>query len=289
MLTDEQQAARKIGSSEIAAALGISQYKTPLELYREKIGEAEPFAGNLHTQAGEIMEAAISDLYEHITGRKLRRMNQVQVHPEYPFLTATLDRVVVGEKRIVEIKNINFRSLREWGEEGTDEVPAHYLMQVHHQMLVMDWPVADIAAYFGGGDLRIYPVERSADMDAIIIDGAREFWRCVETRTPPPFDPSHPNALAALKRIYTGTTGEVVTGDSRMLAWAQVERDAAVQAARYSDIADGAKAHILAAMGEAAMLKLPDGSSYTRKTIKRSAYTVEPTEYVQLRFVKAAK
>ena len=286
MLTEEQKAARKIGGSDIAVILNLSPYKTSLELYKEKIGETPPFEGNLLTTAGTIMEAAISDLYEHVSGRKVRKSNIVHAHPKHDFLTANLDRVVVGEKRIVEIKNVSRNAAQQWGESGTDQVPMHYLMQVHHYLLVMDYPDADLVAYFGGGDLGIYPIKRSPDMDAIIIDAAAAFWECVQTKTPPVFDANHPRAVEALKRIYPGTDGTTVQGDEKLLAWSEVERDAGVQKARYEEVQDGAKAHLLAAMGEASVLTLPDGSSYTRKTVKRGAHEVEATEYVQLKWSK---
>lgn len=286
MLTDAQIAARKIGGSDIGIILGMNPYVTPTDLYRQKIGEVPPFEGNEHTQAGEVMEGAIADLYTLRTGRRVRRSNITHAHPVHDFLTANIDREVVGERRIVEIKNVGRHAAKQWGEPGTDEAPPWYLMQAHHYMLVLDYPAADIVAYFGGGDLGVYPVERSADMDAIIIDAARTFWQCVQTKTPPPFDPNHPAALDCLARLYPGTNGETVAGDDRLLAWTTVERDASEALARYEKIKDGARAHLLSAMGEASILTLPDGSKWERKTVARKGFTVEATEYTQLKWSK---
>ena len=286
MLTEKQHEARKVGGSSIGTILNLNPYQTPIELWKVDTGQVPPFEGNESTQAGEVMESAISDLYELRSGNKVRRSNITHVHKEHPFLTAHPDRLCVGMRRGVEIKNIGRNMARFWGESGSDDVPPYYLMQAHHCMLVLDYAEWDIVAYFGGGDMAIYPVKRSADMDAIIIDAARAYWHCVETRTPPVFDPNHPRAVEALKRIYPGTDGTTVQGDQKLLAWSEVERDAGVQKARYEDVQDGAKAHLLAAMGEASVLTLPDGSSYTRKTVKRGAYEVEATEYVQLKWSK---
>ena len=41
MLTPEQPEARRIGGSGII--LGLNPWRMPIDLYREKIGEAEPF------------------------------------------------------------------------------------------------------------------------------------------------------------------------------------------------------------------------------------------------------
>ena len=85
----------------------------------------------------------------------MRRSNITHAHPVHDFLTANIDREVVGERRIVEIKNVGRHAAKQWGEPGTDEAPPWYLMQAHHYMLVLDYPAADIVAYFGGGDLGV--------------------------------------------------------------------------------------------------------------------------------------
>ncbi len=57
---------------------------------------------------------------------------------------------------------------------------------------------------------------------------------------------------------------------------------------RYEKVQEGAKARILDAMGEAALITMPDGSRYTRKQVFRAAYSVEASEYVQLTYKKAS-
>lgn len=282
-LTEQQQKDRKIGSSDIAVILGLSPYKTIVELYREKIGEVPPFEGNDLTAAGTIMEQSIADLYEHRTGAKLRRSNITHAHPEHSFLTAHPDRFITGQRRGVEIKNIGRNAAREWGESGTQDVPPYYLAQCHHCMLVCDYPAWDLVAYFGGGDLCIYPIERSKEWDERIIEAGRAFWTCVETKTPPDLDPNHPAALKFL-RSNKIVNLDTLQGDAMMLAWAQVRADAKHEIARYEAIVEGAEAHIYKAMGDASAMTLPDGSTLTRKTVQRKAYTVEATEYVQLNY-----
>jgi hypothetical protein len=63
------------------------------------------------------------------------------------------------------------------------------------------------------------------------------------------------------------------------------------QAKEYNAVADGAKTHIKALMGDAAVGLVPglDGAGYTRKITKRKGFTVEDTEYVDMRFTKKPK
>ncbi|MGF6641821.1 hypothetical protein [Paraburkholderia sp. MM6662-R1] len=52
-------------------------------------------------------------------------------------------------------------------------------------------------------------------------------------------------------------------------------------------MSEGARNHILQAMGDAAIGLLPDGSAYRRKTISRKAYTVDAVTFTDCRHVKA--
>jgi hypothetical protein len=57
---------------------------------------------------------------------------------------------------------------------------------------------------------------------------------------------------------------------------------------QYQAVSDGARAHILHAMGGAAIGTLRDGA-YKRKLVERKGYSVEPTEYIDFRFSRSTK
>ena len=85
-----------IGSSDAACAVGISPYKSPLELWLEKTERqaAPDLASNDAVFWGTTLEHIIANVYAHRTGTKVRRLNAVLQHPEHPFMLANLDRVV---------------------------------------------------------------------------------------------------------------------------------------------------------------------------------------------------
>ena len=70
-----------------------------------------------------------------------------------------------------------------------------------------------------------------------------------------------------------------------ILAWHDVLQEAKERYSHYGKIIEGAKAHIQMEMGNAVVGMLPDGRCYRRKVIKKNAYTVEPTQYVDFRLV----
>lgn len=287
-LTAEQLAARKIGGSDVATILGLNPFKTPVELWLEKTGHTERQEDeSLALKFGNIMEPAIAEMYTVRTSKRLRRCNVTLKHPKYEWLTAHIDRDVVGEERGVEIKNVGRNAAKYWGSEKDGRIAEYYLPQPHTYMLIKGYPVWDVAAYFGGDDLRIIPIEFDPEFAEMIVDATHDFWfNHVVADVPPPVDLDSPSALRALKKLYPGTNGQTIEGDPALLHWHRIAEEAGAKKNMYEKLVEGAKAHIAAAMGENSRLILPDDVVYERKEIKRKGYVVEDTAYMDLRSVK---
>lgn len=125
-----------IGGSDAPVVCGMSPWKSALELYLEKRGEAEPedLSDNDAVRFGTLLEDVIADEYVRRTGRKVRRVNRQLRAKDHPFMVANLDRDVVGQPRILECKTAGIHAKDEWGEQGTDEVPEYYLLQCTHYL-----------------------------------------------------------------------------------------------------------------------------------------------------------
>jgi putative phage-type endonuclease len=278
-----------LGGSDIATLFDINPYSTKLELYLQKRGEIEPTADTRLTRTGRAMEQVIAVMVAEREGAKLRKVNRTLRHPKHEFLIAHIDRDYVGVRKGLEIKNVSPRMAYLWGKDGTpDAVAEHYLPQPHQYMLVLDYDLFAVAAYFGGDDLRIYPMARDPEMDELIIDAAHDFWHNhVLAGVPPEPDFEHKSTLPMLRRMYPGTNGETVIAsdlDEALLYWAKVAEDAAEKAHQYEEVARSAKNHLLAAMGEAAILKLDGQRAMVRKVISKKPYEVAASIYVDARF-----
>lgn len=296
-LTKEQLAARKVGGSSVATILGLNPHKSAVELYHEIRGTIEPedLDENENVEAGNVMEPAIAELAALRMTRlwkrqvKLRRCNLTLIHPKYDWLTVHIDRDVVGEERGVELKNVGARAARWWGPAGTDEIPDFYLPQPMTYMLVKDYPVWTVAGYFGGADLRLYEIQRDPEWDAMIVEATHAFWYDHVLRgVPPEIDLTAPRALEIVKRIYPGTDGTVVDVQpgSDLEHWRFVCQQASAKIAQYKEVEEGARAHLLAAMGEAAILTFVDGVQLRRKLQKRKGYVVQDTTFMEAKFHK---
>lgn len=171
-----------IGGSDAAAVLGLSKWKTPLEVWQEKRGDVGPQLDNEPMLWGRALEPVIRQQYAERTGRIVRVPETIIRHPSIEFMLANLDGFT-DDRRIVEIKTA--RSGNDWGEPGTDEVPPAYLIQVQHYLAVTGFDVADIAVLIGGSDFRLYEVPADPELQDMIVKGEAEFWHLVCEGIPP--------------------------------------------------------------------------------------------------------
>lgn len=130
----EWLAARRlgIGASEAAIALGVAPYGSPHELWLRKLGRWPDVEQSEAMELGLLLEDDVAELYRRRTGRRIEREQVFLRGRQRPHLLATLD-AVDSEGEVVEFKTTSAWA-REVGEEGTDELPAHWLVQAHQQM-----------------------------------------------------------------------------------------------------------------------------------------------------------
>ncbi|MGZ8261477.1 MAG: YqaJ viral recombinase family nuclease [Methylotenera sp.] len=201
---------RGVGSSDAAVAVGLSPYKSPLKLWLEKTDRqlAPDLAANDAVFWGTTLEHIIATVYAERTGVKVRRLNAVLQHPEYPFMLANLDRVVqhpTDGNGILEVKTAGVNSARFW-EDG---VPESYQCQVLHQLAVTGKAWCDVAVLIGGQDFRVYRVVRDEEKIADLIEREVKFWQFVIDDVPPPVDGTESSGRA-LASMYPGDRGDMV-------------------------------------------------------------------------------
>lgn len=178
---------KTIGASTMPTILGLNPFGTPMRPFLEMTGAIAPEASNEAMEIGLAAEPLLAALYTQRTGRRLRQRKQMFYHPEFRFLHANLDREVIGERRIVELKMVGYWvAADEFGEPGTDETPMRHLIQVQQQMGVMGVEVADIAVLKGGNDFDVYEVPFDPGIWRLIVEAGREFYDRVQRNDPPP-------------------------------------------------------------------------------------------------------
>lgn len=179
----DEQRKTGIGGSDAAAAVGISPWRTPYDVWLEKTGEGEPRAVTEPMRWGSLLEPVILAEYADRTGYGIAQLGMLR-HPAHHWMIGHVDGIITDENRIVEVKTS--RDARGWGEPGTDEVPLHYLVQCQHYLVLAQADIADIAVLIGGSDFRIYQVRADDSIASMLIDQEAAFWEFVERREPPP-------------------------------------------------------------------------------------------------------
>jgi putative phage-type endonuclease len=186
-----------LGGSDIGAILGLSRFRSPLEVWMEKTGKGLKKLDSLPLRFGSFAESFVASEYSRSTGFLLIHDESIYVHPEYSFMSAHIDRFVLDGKnsdcanaspgRILECKTANPFSQAQWGEPGTDQVPMSYLCQCIWYMAITNIKHCDLAVLFGNSDFRIYEIQRDLELEALVIEKARFFWNeYVLKDTPPP-------------------------------------------------------------------------------------------------------
>lgn len=171
-----------IGGSDVAAILGLSHFKTPLEIYESKIEEVPTESHGPLLEWGHRLEPVIRQAYSDATGLSVVTPEKTFRSEEHPFMIADVDGIC-SDGRILEIKTA--RTSLGWGEPGTDEIPEQYLTQVQHYMTVLKARLCDVAVLIGGSDFRIYTVMDDPELATLLIREEAAFWEKVQKRTPP--------------------------------------------------------------------------------------------------------
>ncbi|AUT62909.1 YqaJ viral recombinase family protein [Paraburkholderia terrae] len=277
-----------VGGSECAAALGLDPHVTRRELWERKLGHLPDTEDNERMAAGRHIEPAIATWAAEKYGLHLRQRHQSVVHARHKWMRANVDRLIVGQRCGLEIKNVDrlvVLQSGEWGEEGSGDVPERHYLQCQHYMCVLNYPLWDLVACVGGNELRRYHIERDAEVVEEVVAREYEFWQYVEREEPPPFDFDHASTLPLLKKLYPGTNGGVIDLSPDAVHWHFTLVEAALKAKHYDAVVDGCKAHLLELMGDAAIGRIPGNcGEYRRKVVQRRGYEVAPCTYTDFRF-----
>lgn len=180
-----------IGGSDIGAILGLSRFRSPLEVWMEKTGKEVKRLDSLPLRFGSFAEEFVASEYIRSTGFDLIHDESIHIHPEQSFMSAHIDRFVRESgstiSRILECKTANPFASSEWGEVGSDEVLMSYLCQCIWYMAITNLDRVDLAVLFGNSDFRIYEIARDKELERMVIQKATTFWQeYVLIDIPPP-------------------------------------------------------------------------------------------------------
>lgn len=178
-----------IGGSEAAAAVGLSPWMTPLELWRLKTGQtkAKDLSGNAAVEKGNQWEPILRDLFAATHPEYQVEYHQYDIlyQDERPWLFATLDGELLkedGRKGVLEIKTATPNGKTGWGKWSNGSMPENYYVQCCHELLASGFDFVRLFACLfsmdGSYTIKEYEVERCDAQDDIdwLLEQETRFW-----------------------------------------------------------------------------------------------------------------
>lgn len=195
-----------LGASEIGTLMGVNSFKSPAELYYQKIGVIpQKVEENMPMFMGTILEQTVADMYEHYendekamiynyrNGIRVRQLYEPKgyiLNDLFPHMFFSPDRLVTtkqirarGESinlenvdSIAEIKTISGWHAKQW--EGG--IPPSYYLQLQTYMMGLGVPKGALVVLKDGRDFAVHEYEVDEDIVSSIISISENFWERVQ-------------------------------------------------------------------------------------------------------------
>lgn len=293
-----------IGSSDAPAILGMSRYKTPFQLYSEKLGLVPSDREETEQlRWGNILEEPIAQRYSEETKRSVRNPKPhpgafvIERSKTVDFMIAQIDRYTMRAptggpedaleaEGVLEIKNAHFFMAQDWLD--LQEPPAEFQIQLQHQLAVTGAKWGSIACLIGGVKFVWKDLARDDEFIDLLVTKEREFWSMLQNHVPPRIDGTE-KTKAIIGKLHPKDNG--LTIELGVDALELVEEREALKAdmkkaeERVTQIENTLKL----AIGPNTAGAFRDGTVVTYKHQARAGYTVQATEYRQLRVARSKR
>ena len=206
-----------IGGSDAAAIVGLDRYRSPFDVYADKLGLKPEIPDNEAMRQGRDLEQYVAERFMEATGKRVRRRNAMLQHPEYPFMIADIDRWIVGENAGLECKTTSVLNRCKFSQ---GEFPPNYYVQCVHYMAVTGAERWYLAVLVLNKAFHVFTIERDEAEIQALIAAEKDFWENhVMKQIPPALDGSEvtseiikqlfPEAREATETALFGYEGKI--------------------------------------------------------------------------------
>jgi len=205
-----------IGGSDLGCILGLSKYKSVLDIYLDKTSDIINETTSEAAHWGNILEDVVAQEYSIRTDQRVYEADGLIRHPKHSFLAVNIDRWVDGDndtRHILECKTASFMKAKEWGEQGTDQIPPNYLYQVAYYSAICNVEKVDIAVLIGGQEFRMYKYIKDVELENKLIQVACAFWNNYVALG---IAPEASNASDVVT-LYPNSNGSTIEADAALL------------------------------------------------------------------------
>ena len=85
-----------IGGSDVAAVLGLNPWKTPLDVWNDKLGLSEDKGMSEPAYWGTVLEDTVAKEFQLRTGKRVQKVSHQFADPETPWAIANIDRAIIN-------------------------------------------------------------------------------------------------------------------------------------------------------------------------------------------------
>lgn len=296
---EEWLEARKqdVTSTDMAALLGLSKWKSRFALWHEKkTGIAPEFVENERMKWGKRMQNVIAHGICEDEGWTGEDLGLFYIRDEDNRQACSLDVKVECPVRgtgLLEVKNIGLDAYAAgWTE---DEAPAYYEVQLMQELhlankagLGITWGC--IGALVGGNQPKLYFRDYDPEIGAMFDEEAAKFWASIEAGEEPKPDYSVDGpALQRIRGAVVEKSTVDVSDSNRIPELIRLYEEAGETEKAAKAQKDAAKTEILDIIGDAAKATLP-GYSITAGMVagKEISYFREPYRNFRINKLKSA-
>lgn len=169
-----------ITATDAPVILGVSPFKTPLQLYYDKVNGTVT-EQNRAMKRGLDLEDEARNAFEGMTGHFV--FPQFRVDAKNSWMAASFDGIN-DQGIVVEIK---CPGKEDHSCAVSGAVPEKYYPQLQHQMHVAEVKKCYYFSYRPGDkkECAIIQVERDSSFQNTMLDKEKEFWDLLQSKTPP--------------------------------------------------------------------------------------------------------
>ena len=214
----DRDEARRIsaGASELPAIIGVSPYRSPSDVWLDKVGLGASRSDSAAMRAGRELERPILKMASSEVGIAFSHNRQTFAHPRYPEvpLFATPDGFGPRRHTLAEVKLVGHRF-----DDWKDGVPDYVRVQCAGQLACIPKASRVVVAALLGSDLRTYVVERDLELEDKLLADLVDWWyRYVVPEVAPDADtPASAWRLLKATADLDGRQKRIATPDEQVL------------------------------------------------------------------------
>ena len=214
-----------LGGSDLPAILGLSSFKTPIEVWESKVhpesvaeidkeclwfgNELEPIIRKRYAMVFGVDVVAPASIGRYFPNSRQFKDQTIVVGRE-SWMLGTADGWIPSDNCGLEIKNVGRRDKSEWGEDGSEDIPAMYFTQSHWYCDIHGAKAWNVAPLFSGNTLGHYQVRFDPQLAKDMYETARAFWfDFIVPKVEPPIDHTESYGRYLAKR-FSLNTGKVI-------------------------------------------------------------------------------